>query len=237
MADAQFDLVVIGGGPGGYVAAIRGAQLGMTTACIESRGALGGTCLNVGCIPSKSLLESSEMFVKVNHAKDFGVNVKGVTADVPAMIKRKEATVTQFTKGIEGLFKKNKVTYLKGHGSFVSSTEVKVTDASGGTQTIAAKNIIIATGSEPVELPFAKFDGEVIVSSTEALSFEAPPEHLVVIGGGVIGLEMGSVWARLGSKVTVVEATPEIIYTMDGSVRTTLRKLLARFCFPHRHQG
>jgi len=228
MADAQFDLVVIGGGPGGYVAAIRGAQLGMTTACIESRGALGGTCLNVGCIPSKSLLESSEMFVKVNHAKDFGVNVKGVTADVPAMIKRKEATVTQFTKGIEGLFKKNKVTYLKGHGSFVSSTEVKVTDASGGTQTIAAKNIIIATGSEPVELPFAKFDGEVIVSSTEALSFEAPPEHLVVIGGGVIGLEMGSVWARLGSKVTVVEATPEIIYTMDGSVRTTLRKLLEK---------
>jgi dihydrolipoamide dehydrogenase len=228
MTNQAFDLVVIGGGPGGYVAAIRASQLGLKVACIESRGALGGTCLNVGCIPSKAMLEASEMFVKISHAKEYGINVKDATADIKAMLKRKDSTVSGLTKGIEGLFKKNKVTYLKGHGSFVSPNEVRCTAADGTSEVVSAKNIIIATGSEPIELPFAKFDGQFIVSSTEALEFPEAPKHLVVIGAGVIGLELGSVWARLGSKVSVVEATPEILYTMDSSVRTSMRKILEK---------
>jgi dihydrolipoamide dehydrogenase len=228
MTTQAFDLVVIGGGPGGYVAAIRAAQLGLKAACIESRGALGGTCLNVGCIPSKAMLEASEMFVKISHAKEYGINVKDATPDIKAMLKRKDSTVSGLTKGIEGLFKKNKVTYLKGRGSFVSPNEVKCTAADGTSEIVSAKHIIIATGSEPIELPFAKFDGQFIVSSTEALEFTEVPKHLVVIGAGVIGLELGSVWARLGAKVSVVEATPEILSTMDGSIRTSMRKILEK---------
>jgi dihydrolipoamide dehydrogenase len=228
MADEKFDLVVIGGGPGGYVAAIRAAQLGLKTACVESRGALGGTCLNVGCIPSKALLESSEMYQKVKHAADYGVMVKECTPDVPAMIKRKDSIVSQLTKGVEGLFRKNKVTYLAGKGSFVSKNQIKVTKADGTSQILQASNVIIATGSEPIELPFAKFDGDVIISSTEALDFNNPPKTMIVIGGGVIGLEMGSVWGRLGSKVTVIEAMPEILFNMDASIQKGMRRILEK---------
>lgn len=224
----SYDVVVIGGGPGGYVAAIRAAQLGYKAACIEGRGTLGGTCLNVGCIPSKSLLEASEMFVKVQHAEEFGVLAKDVKADIPAMMKRKDDTVKQFTRGIEGLFKKNKVTYLKGFGSFVDANHIKITAADGTESTVNAKNVIIATGSEPIEIPIAKFDGKKVVSSTEALSFEKPPKHLVVIGGGVIGMEMGSVWLRLGAKVTVIEAMPEILYGMDKEIRKQSTKIFQK---------
>ncbi len=223
----SFDVVVIGGGPGGYVAAIRAAQLGLKSACIEFRGALGGTCLNVGCIPSKALLESSEMYDKVaKHSKDYGVTVDSVAADVPAMVDRKNGIVKKFTRGIEGLLKKNKVSYLKGLGSIVSANEVEVTDDAGGKQRYQAKHIVIATGSEPVEIPIAKFDGKTVVSSTEALDFEKPPEHMVVIGGGVIGLELGSVWKRLGSKVTVIEAMPKLLMQMDESISKAMHKIL-----------
>jgi len=226
-AEDSFDVVVIGGGPGGYVAAIRAAQLGLKSACVEFRGALGGTCLNVGCIPSKALLESSEMYDKIaKHSKDYGVNVDGVKADVPAMIGRKNTIVQKFTRGIEGLFKKNKVSYLKGLGSIVSANEVEVTDDSGAKKRYQAKNIVIATGSEPVEIPIAKFDGKTIVSSTEALDFEKPPKHMVVIGGGVIGLELGSVWSRLGSEVTVIEALPKLLMQMDDSISKAMPKIL-----------
>ncbi len=224
----KYDVVFIGGGPGGYVGAIRAAQLGLKAACIESRGALGGTCLNVGCVPSKSLLESSEMFVKFQHAKEFGISAKDVKADVPAMLKRKDDTVKQFTKGIEGLFKKNKVAYLQGFGSFEDAYRVRVTKADGSHDIIESKHIVISTGSEPIEIPIAKFDGKKIVSSTEALNFESPPKKLVVIGGGVIGLEMGSVWLRLGSDVTVIEALPEILYSMDKDIRKQTAKILQK---------
>jgi len=228
MAAAEnFDVVVIGGGPGGYVAAIRAAQLGLKAACVEFRGALGGTCLNVGCIPSKALLEASEVYEKINHhAADFGIKVSKVTADINAMIARKDAIVSKFTKGIEGLFKKNKVTYYKGRGSFVSATEIAITDSKGGKQTVGAKHVIIATGSEPIQIPIAKFDGKVIVSSTEALDFTEVPEHLVVIGGGVIGLEMGSVWKRLGAKVSIIEALPSILANMDEAVAKSMTKIM-----------
>jgi dihydrolipoamide dehydrogenase len=228
MANQSFDVVVIGGGPGGYIAAIRAAQLGLKSACIESRGTLGGTCLNVGCIPSKAMLESSEMFVKISHAKDYGITVKDASPDIKGILKRKDSIVGGLTKGVEGLLKKNKVNYLKGFGSFVNANQVKVTDASGNSEVVDAKNVIIATGSEPIELPFAKFDGQLVVSSTEALDFTEVPKHLVVIGGGVIGLELGSVWLRLGAKVSVVEAMPEILYTMDGGIRSAARRILEK---------
>ncbi len=223
----QFDLVVIGGGPGGYVAAIRAAQLGLKTACIEARGSLGGTCLNVGCIPSKAMLESSELYDKVaKHAQDFGVKVDKVAADVTAMLKRKDKIVAGLCQGIEGLFKKNKITYLKGFASFKSANEIAVKDSSGKVTIVGAKNVIVATGSEAVELPIAPFDGKKIVSSTESLEFTEVPKHLVVIGGGYIGLEMGSVWGRLGAKVTVVEAQASILPAMDGSVVAAMQRIL-----------
>ncbi len=225
----QFDVVVIGGGPGGYVAAIRAAQLGLKTACVEARGTLGGTCLNVGCIPSKALLESSEMYDKVkNHGGSFGVKVDKVVADVTAMLERKDKIVKGLCQGIEGLFKKNKITYLKGHGSFKSATEIEVKDAAGKVSVIQTKNTIIATGSEAVELGIAPFDGKKIVSSTESLDFKDAPKHLVVIGGGYIGLEMGSVWGRLGAKVTVVEAQANILPAMDVQVATAMHKILTK---------
>lgn len=224
----SYDVVVIGGGPGGYIAAIRASQLGLKTACIESRGTLGGTCLNVGCIPSKALLESSEIFVKVQDASHWGIKVSGAKVDLPAMLQRKDGIVSQLTRGVEGLFKKNKVTYYKGFGSFRSKNEIDIKAIDGKDVTIKTQNTIIATGSAPIEIPIAKFDEKVVVSSTGALSFEKIPKHLIVIGGGVIGLELGSVWKRLGAEVTVIEAMPEILYTMDETVRREMRKVLEK---------
>ena len=229
MSQQNFDLVCIGGGIGGYVAAIRAAQLGLNCAIIESRGTLGGTCLNVGCIPSKALLQSTEAYHATLHRnQDLGVIAKDVSFDVEKMLKRKDAIVKSLTSGVEGLMKKNKITYFKGFGSFKSAHEVLVKGLDGSESLLTAKNIIIATGSEPIELSIAKFDEKDIVSSTGALEFQKPPKHLVVVGGGVIGLELGSVWARLGSKVTVIEAMTSILPMMDGEIIKTMTKVLKR---------
>lgn len=227
----NFDLVVIGGGPGGYVAAIRAAQLGMKVACVEKRGALGGTCLNVGCIPSKALLHSSEIYEQAKHvAANHGIKIKGVELDLKAMLKRKDDVVSGLTKGIEGLFAKNKVTYIKGHGIILGKGEVAVKPVGGkGTpESIKTKNILIATGSEVTPLPGVTIDEKRIVSSTGALTLEEVPSKLVVIGGGVIGLEMGSVWRRLGSDVTVIEFMDGIIPGQDGEVRKQFQKILEK---------
>ncbi|CAM8929882.1 unnamed protein product [Rhodiola kirilowii] len=197
------DVVVIGGGPGGYVAAIKAAQLGLKTTCIEKRGTLGGTCLNVGCIPSKALLHSSHMYHEAKHAfANHGVKVSSVEVDLPAMLGQKDKAVANLTKGIEGLFKKNKVNYVKGYGKFISPYEISVDTTDGENVVVKGKNIIIATGSDVKNLHGITIDEEKIVSSTGALSLKEIPKRLVVIGAGYIGLEMGSVWGRLGSEVT-----------------------------------
>ena len=219
-----FDLVVIGGGPGGYVAAIRAAQLGMKVACVEMRGSLGGTCLNVGCIPSKALLNSSEKFEDANlHFASHGIKVKA-ELDLKAMMARKDKAVVDLTMGIEGLFKKNKVTYIIGKGSVASATEVVV----DGKQSLQTKKILIATGSDVMPLPGVAIDEKMIVSSTGALALEKVPEHLIVVGGGVIGLELGSVWRRLGAKVTVVEYLDRIGGALDGEVAKQLQRTLEK---------
>lgn len=227
---AQFDVIFIGGGPAGYTGAIRAGQLGLSVACVESRGTLGGTCLNVGCIPSKALLQSSENYHHATHkAAEHGIKYSKIEFDVAQMMKRKDGIVSGLTKGIEGLFRKNKVTYIKGKGSFVNATTLKVTGADGKMEEHTAKNFVISTGSIPVELrAIAPFDGKDIVSSTEALSFESVPGHLIVIGAGVIGLEMGSVWLRLGSKVTVIEALDRVLPPMDGAVSVEMKKILEK---------
>ena len=220
------DVVVIGGGPGGYVAAIRAAQLGLNTVCVEMDKTLGGTCVNVGCIPSKALLSSSEHFDFMNHAAAaHGIKLGGVELDLGTMLKRKDDVVGQNTKGIEFLFRKNKITWAKGRGTLLAGNVVEVTTGgvAGGPPaekiaTYQAKNVIIATGSVPIELPFLKFDEERILSNTGALKIPAVPKHLIVIGGGVIGLELGSVWKRLGAKVTVVELLPAILPGMDDEL-------------------
>jgi len=207
-ASAEYDLAVIGSGPGGYVAAIKAAQLGLKTACIEKRGLAGGTCLNVGCIPSKSLLHNTHLFHAAQHEfKNRGILVDNVRADLPTMMKAKEKAVRMLTGGIESLFKKNGVHYIKAHGTVVGPQEVSCALLDGGNSTIKAKRILLATGSEVSPFPGGaiKIDEEKIVSSTGALSLKSIPEKMVVIGGGVIGLELGSVWSRLGAKVTVVE--------------------------------
>lgn len=220
----SYDVIVIGGGPGGYVAAIRAAQLGMKTACVEREKVLGGTCLRVGCIPSKALLHASERFDEANHhLADLGVKVSGVKLDLPGMMKHKEGVVNDNTKGIEFLFKKNKVDWLKGEGSIPAAGQVKV-----GDQTYSAKHIIIATGSSVTPLPGIEIDEKQIVSSTGALSLEKVPENLVVIGAGVIGLELGSVWARLGAKVQVIEYLDRILPGMDGEVAKSMQKVLEK---------
>lgn len=229
MSAQDFDCGVIGGGPGGYVAAIRASQLGLRTVIVESRGALGGTCLNVGCIPSKALLQSSELFFNVaKHGAQHGLRVSDLKLDLDAMMRRKVEIVTSLTRGIEGLMKKNQVTYMRGHGSFVDARKVEVRGNDGKKNEVVAKHWIIATGSSVIDLPTAPLDGRVVVSSTEALSFEKVPRRLVVVGGGVIGLELGSVWMRLGSDVTVVEAGSRILATMDESVSTGLGRILAK---------
>lgn len=224
----QFDLVVIGGGPGGYVAAIRAAQLGMKVACVEKRGALGGTCLNVGCIPSKALLYSSELYEKALHEyENHGINFSKVEFDLAVMMKRKEEVTSGLNKGIEGLFKKNKVTYVKGFASFASANIIDVT-LDGQTSQVVAKNIIIATGSEIMSLPGIEIDEKIIVSSTGALSLKSVPKKMLVIGGGYIGLEMGSVWRRLGAEVTVVEYLDRIVPAMDGEIAKQFHKALEK---------
>ena len=224
--DNNFDIIVIGGGPGGYVCAIRAAQLGLKTACVESRGALGGTCLNVGCIPSKSLLNLSENYHKAK--KDFsnqGIEISDIKLNVSKMMSNKNKSVQVLTKGVEYLFKKNKVTYIKGKGVLFSEKDVVVYE-NEKKNSYKAKSIVIATGSYPTSLPGIKIDEKNIVSSTGALSFSKVPQNLVVIGGGYIGLEMGSVWSRLGSKVTVIEYLDFITPGMDKEVSNEFKKIL-----------
>ncbi len=221
---SEFDLVVIGGGPGGYVAAIRAAQLGLKVACVEKRGALGGTCLNVGCIPSKALLESSEKFEDAGHNfAAHGIKAK-IELDLKTMLERKDKVVLDLTKGIEGLFKKNKVTYIVGTAAIKAVGEVLV----DGKETLNTKRILIATGSEVMKLPNVEIDEKRIVSSTGALILDKVPNHLIVVGGGVIGLELGSVWRRLGAKVTVVEFLESIGGVMDGEVAKQFQRILEK---------
>lgn len=221
-----YDLIVIGGGPGGYNAAIRAAQLGMQVAVVEKDKTLGGTCLNVGCIPSKALLESSELFSQATHRfETHGIVTGDVSVNLPQMMKRKDSVVGQLTRGLEYLFKKNKITWLKGTGTVEAAGKVRVTAADSTTASHETKNILIATGSAPASLPGVELDGEVVVTSTEALAFPEIPKQLVVIGGGVIGLELGSVWKRLGSRVTVLEFAPQILGGTDTEVAKAAEKI------------
>jgi len=222
----KFEAVVIGGGPAGYVCAIRLAQLGIKTACIESRETLGGTCLNVGCIPSKNLLNFSDNFHKAKHFSNLGIEVGEVKLNLAKMMKNKDKAVTILTKGIEFLFKKNKITHLKGKGSILDKNTVIVTDNSGKKTNYKTKNIVIGTGSVPTTLEGIKINEKTIVSSTGALSFEKVPKELIVIGGGYIGLELSSVWKRLGSNVMVVEFLDHIIPGMDKDISTEFLKIL-----------
>ena len=224
----KFQAVVIGGGPGGYVCAIRLAQLGLKTACIESRGSLGGTCLNVGCIPSKSLLNLSEEFHKVKNLSNKGIEVGEVKLNLNKMMKSKEKAVTVLTKGVEFLLKKNKVTYYKGVGSFKSKNEISIKDSNNNETLIFSEKIIIATGSVPVALPGINFDERTIVSSTGVLKLDKVPKKLMVVGGGYIGLEMGSVWSRLGSEVHIVEFLDHITPGMDKEISNEFMKILKK---------
>eukprot|EP00331_Platyophrya_macrostoma_P002010 CAMPEP_0176425142 /NCGR_PEP_ID=MMETSP0127-20121128/11230_1 /TAXON_ID=938130 /ORGANISM="Platyophrya macrostoma, Strain WH" /LENGTH=487 /DNA_ID=CAMNT_0017806281 /DNA_START=37 /DNA_END=1500 /DNA_ORIENTATION=- len=226
---STYDVAVIGGGPGGYVAAIKAAQLGLKTVCVEKRGALGGTCLNVGCIPSKALLNISHKYEDANkHFKDVGINVQGLSLDYEKMMNKKVQIVKGLTSGIEGLFAKNKVDYVKGYGKLTGNTNITATLNDGSEKKIEAKNIIIATGSEPSPFPGMPFDEQIFVSSTGALELKKVPEHLAVIGGGVIGLELGSVYSRLGSKVTVIEYADRICPTLDAEITESFRKILTK---------
>ena len=224
----KFQAIVIGGGPGGYVCAIRLSQLGIKTACIESRGSLGGTCLNIGCIPSKSLLNLSENFHKVKHFSNLGIEISAVKLNLEKMMKNKDKVVTILTKGIEFLFKKNKVTHYKGTGSFKSATQVSIIDDKKKETIIDSDKIIISTGSEPISLPGVKFDEKIIVSSTGALALSKVPKKMVIVGAGYIGLEMGSVWSRLGSEVHVVEFLDHITPGMDKEISKEFMKILQK---------
>jgi dihydrolipoamide dehydrogenase len=226
---SQFDVTIIGSGPGGYVAAIRCAQLGFKTAIIEKYATLGGTCLNVGCIPSKALLASSHHYEELQHFADHGIEVSGeVKVNLEKMIARKQAVVDQTSGGVKYLMDKNKVTVFEGVGSFESATSVKVTKADGTSEIIESKNIIIATGSKPSNLPFIKLDKDRIITSTEALKLKEVPKHLVIIGGGVIGIELGQVYLRLGAQVSVVEYMDRIIPGMDASLSKELTKVFKK---------
>ena len=225
----KFQAVVIGGGPGGYVCAIRLSQLGLKTACIESRGSLGGTCLNIGCIPSKSLLNLSEEFHKVKNLSNKGIEVGEIKLNLSKMMKNKDKAVTVLTKGVEFLLKKNKVTYFKGIGSFRSKNEILITENESKKETlINADKIVIATGSLPVSLSGIEFDEKIIVSSTGALKLDQVPKKMVVVGGGYIGLEMGSVWSRLGSEVHVIEFLDHITPGMDKEISNEFMKILKK---------
>ena len=224
----KFDAIVIGGGPGGYVCAIRLAQLGKKTACVEYRGTLGGTCLNIGCIPSKNLLNLSENFQKAKNFSKVGIEISDIKLNLDKMMKNKDKAVTVLTKGVEFLFKKNKVSYFKGFGSFVSDKKIKIKSSDGKESEIEGENIIIATGSEPSKMPNINFDEERIVSSTGALSLKKVPKKMIVIGGGYIGLEMGSVWSRLGSDVHVIEFLDHITPGMDKEISNEFMKILKK---------
>nr|WP_194744109.1 dihydrolipoyl dehydrogenase [Thermaurantiacus tibetensis] len=225
MPVADYDVLVIGGGPGGYVAAIRAAQLGLKVACAEKRTTLGGTCLNVGCIPSKALLHASELYAEAagGALSKFGISFKGVELDLGTMMKEKAKAVRELTDGIAFLFRKNRVTWLKGAAAFEGPNAVRI-----GDETVTADHIVIATGSEPTFPPGLAPDGEVVVTSTEALDFPEVPRRLLVVGGGYIGLEMGSVWKRLGADVTVVEYMPSIVPAMDADIATEFAKILKK---------
>lgn len=228
----MYDLIVIGSGPGGYVAAIRGAQLGMRTAIIEKYPTLGGTCLNVGCIPSKAMLDSSEHFHNATHTfQTHGILLDNLKVDLPQMIARKDDVVKQNVDGIQFLMKKNKIDVHQGIGSFVDKNTIKVTKADGTSSDIQGKHIIIATGSKPASLPFINIDKQRIITSTEALKMKEIPKHLIVIGGGVIGMELGSVYGRLGAKVSVVEFMDAIIPSMDRTMGKELQKSLKKLGF------
>ncbi len=227
----SYDVIVIGGGPGGYVAAIRAAQLGLKTACVESRGALGGTCLNVGCIPSKALLQSSHHYEVANHEfADHGIKASGLKVDIKAMMARKDKVVSDLTQGIAFLFKKNKVDYLEGHGRIVEAGKVAVKPAKKGAKeaTYETKDIIIATGSDVTPLKGVEIDEKRIVSSTGAIALTSVPKKMIVIGAGVIGLELGSVWRRLGAEVTVIEFLDHILPGMDGEVSKQMQRTLKK---------
>ncbi len=236
---SAFDVIVIGSGPGGYVAAIRCAQLGMKTAIVEKYDTLGGTCLNVGCIPSKALLDSSEHYHNATTTfSEHGIKTGKVSVDIKQMIKRKAEVVAQTTGGIDFLMKKNKIEVLRGHASFTSETEISVKPQKGKASTHTAKNFIIATGSKPSSLPFITIDKKRVITSTEALELQEIPKHMIVIGGGVIGLELGSVYARIGSEVTVVEYMDSIIPTMDKTcgkeLMRSMKKLGVKFMLSHK---
>ncbi len=238
----NFDVVIIGSGPGGYVCAIRCAQLGMKTALIEKYNTLGGTCLNVGCIPSKALLDSSEHYYNATHTfAEHGIEVKNIKVNLEQMIKRKAEVVKQTCDGINFLMKKNKVTVYNGFGSFVDKNTVSITKADGSKEQIQGKKIVIATGSKPSTLPGIEIDKKRVITSTEALELKEVPKHLIIIGGGVIGLELGSVYARLGAKVSVIEYTGGIISTMDSTMGKELQKVLKKlgfeFYFNHKVQS
>ncbi|MBS0382156.1 MAG: dihydrolipoyl dehydrogenase, partial [Proteobacteria bacterium] len=225
MADNQFDVIVIGGGPAGYICAIRAAQLGLKVACVDAfkgkdgKQALGGTCLNVGCIPSKALLDSSKQFWGLTHnLPTHGINVGDVKVDLATLIGRKDKIVKQFTGGVGMLFKANKVTPFFGTGKLLKGNQVEVSGFDGTQQTLKAANVIIATGSVPIELPFAKFNGKTIIDNTGALDLDAVPKRLGVIGAGVIGLELGSVWKRMGAEVTILEALPDFLGMADADI-------------------
>jgi dihydrolipoamide dehydrogenase len=227
----SFDLIVIGGGPGGYVCAFRAAQLGLKVALVEKRATLGGTCLNVGCIPSKALLHSTEHVVFARqHAAEHGIRLGSVEVDLPTLLKRKDEVVAKLTAGVAALAKARKLTLFTGTASFLTNNSIEVMDAAKSElkTTLSAKNIVIATGSAPVELPFMKFDGKAVISSDHAIALDAVPKRLVVIGGGAIGLELGSVWSRLGAEVSIVEFLPKIAATYDDDVVRVFTKLLEK---------
>jgi dihydrolipoamide dehydrogenase len=232
----RFDIIVIGSGPGGYVAAIRAAQLGMSVACIEKSNTLGGTCLNIGCIPSKALLQSSEKYDEARHAlAAHGIKIGEVALDLPTMMARKDKVVAENTRGVAFLFRKNKIEHVKGAAKLVAANRVEVTAGDGAARTLeAAKAIIIATGSDSMPLPGVAIDEQVILSSTGALTLPKVPAHLVVVGGGYIGLEMGSVWRRLGSEVTVIEFLDRITPTMDAEIGAALQRSLQKQGFTFR---
>ncbi len=226
---SQFDLIVIGAGPGGYVAAIRAAQLGMKVASVEKSPTLGGTCLNVGCIPSKAMLDSSELYhLAKERFNRHGIAFAGLTLDLKTMLNRKDKVVKDLTDGVRHLFKKNRIEVFTGTARLTSPQTVEVSLAEGGTTQLSASHILLATGSIPVSLPSLPFDGTTVVDSTGALSFAQVPNHLVVVGAGYIGLELGSVWKRLGSKVTVLEFLPRIVPTADAEMGEMLKKSLVK---------